>query len=234
MNNYFNYFTEVEEHFVRKRGKNLLVSPLDWCLIELWRDSGIPLHIVLRGIERSFESVQKRQKRAPNTLFYCHQAILEAFEEYNQAMLGTSPQEGEAEAASVSSGDPSQLEAVLNYLQELENFLKANSGGVFQRSSGRVAALKSELLTAQSADFRALDCDLAQIGVMLAEALKKEMGSDKVKELRGEVRQEMKIYRKRLSKEMYARLENSYLDRKVLALHGLPEFSLLGVEMAEE
>ncbi len=233
MNNYFNYFTEVEEHFVRKRGKNLLVSPLDWCLIELWRDSGIPLHIVLRGIERSFESVLKRQKRAPNTLFYCHQAILEAFEEYNQAMLGTSPEAGEAEAASVLSGDPSQLEAVLNYLQELENFLKATSGGVFERSSGRVAALKSELLSAQSADFRVLDRDLAQIGVMLAEALKEEMGSEKVKELRGEVRQEMKIYRKRLSKEMYGRLENTYLDRKVLALHGLPEFSLLGVEMAE-
>ncbi len=234
MNNYFNYFTEVEEHFVRKRGKNLLVSPLDWCLIELWRDSGIPLHIVLRGIERSFESVQKRQKRAPNTLFYCHQAILEAFEEYNQAMLGTSPQAGEAEAASLSSGDPSQLEAVLNYLQELENFLKANSGGVFERSSGRVAALKSELLSAQSADFRVLDRDLAQIGVMLAEALKEEMGSEKVKELGGEVRQEMKIYRKRLSKEMYQRLEKTYLDRKILALHGLPEFSLLGVEMEGE
>ena len=234
MNNYFNYFTEVEEHFARKRGKGLLVSPLDWCLIELWRDSGIPLHIVLRGIERSFESVQKRQKRAPNTLFYCHQAILEAFEEYNQAMLGTSPEAGEAGTASVSSGDPSQLEAVMQYLQELENSLKANSGGVFQRSSGRVAALKSELLSAQSADLRALDRDLAQIGVMLAEALKEEMSSEKVKELRGEVRQEMKIYRKRLSKEMYGRLENTYLNRKVLAFHGLPEFSLLGVEMAGE
>ena len=78
-----------------------------------------------------------------------------------------------------------------------------------------------------------LDRDLAQIGVMLAEALKEELASEKVKELRGEVRQEMKIYRKRLSKEMYQRLENTYLDRKILALHGLPEFSLLSVEMAE-
>ncbi len=58
------------------------------------------------------------------------------------------------------------------------------------------------------------------------------MGSEKMTELRAEVKQEMKIYRRRLSKEMYQRLEKNYLDRKTLALHGLPEFSLLGVERA--
>ena len=232
MNNYFNYFTEVEEHFARKRGKNLLVSPLDWCLIELWRDSGIPLHIVLRGIERSFESAQKRPGRPPNSLFYCHQAILEAFDEYNQAMIGASNETREAQTRSESAEDRSQVEAASNYLQELEDSLKSHRGEDFQRSSGRVAALKSEVLLAQSSDFQKLDRDLAQIGVMLAQSLKEEMGSDQVKQLRAEVRQEMKIYRRRLSREMYERLENNYLDRKILALQGLPEFSLLSLERA--
>ncbi len=230
MDNYFNYFTEVEEYFVRKRGKNLLVSPMDWGLIELWRDSGIPLHIVLRGIERSFESAQSRQKRSPKTLFYCHPAILEAFDEYNQAMIGASTESQEEETT--SQGDPSQVEAVLNFLQELESALKAHPHELSQRSSERVTALRSEVSSAQSVDFRELDRDLAQMGVALSESLQKEMGPEKAKELQSEVKKEMKIYRKRLSKEMYQRLEKNYLDRKILALHGLPEFSLLGVERA--
>ncbi len=228
MDNYFNYFTEVEEYFVRKRGRNLLVSPLDWCLIELWRDSGIPLHIVLRGIERSFESAQSKQKRSPNTLFYCHPAILEAFDEYNQAMIGASQESREEETA--PEGDPSQVEAVLNFLQEVETALKAHPDEVAQRSSERVAALRAEVSSAQSVDYRELDRDLAQTGVALSESLQKEMGSESLQELRAEVKKEMKIYRKRLAKEMYQRLEKNYLDRKVLSLHGLPEFSLLGVE----
>jgi len=230
LDNYFNYFTEVEEYFVRKRGKNLLVSPLDWCLIELWRDSGIPLHIVLRGIERSFESAQSKQKRSPNTLFYCHPAILEAFDEYNQAMIGASQESREEESA--PDGDPSQVEAVVNFLQELENSLKAHPSEVAQRSSERVAALRAEVSSAQSVDYRELDRDLAQTGVALSESLQKEMGSDKLKELQAEVKTEMKIYRKRLAKEMYQRLEKNYLDRKILSLSGLPEFSLLGVGQA--
>jgi hypothetical protein len=86
--------------------------------------------------------------------------------------------------------------------------------------------------SAQSVDFRELDRDLAQMGVALSESLQQEMGPEKAKELRDEVKREMKIYRKRLSKEMYQRLEKNYLDRKILSLHGLPEFSLLGVERA--
>jgi len=230
LDNYFNYFTEVEEYFVRKRGKNLLVSPMDWCLIELWRDSGIPLHIVLRGIERSFESTQSRQKRSPNTLFYCHPAILEAFDEYNQAMIGASTESREEETT--SQGDPSQVEAVLNFLQELESALKAHPHELSQRSRERVTVLRSEVSSALFIDYRELDRDLAQIGLALSESLQKEMGAEKAKELQSEVKREMKIYRKRLSKEMYQRLEKNYLDRKILAIHGLPEFSLLGVERA--
>ncbi len=230
LDNYFNYFTEVEEYFVRKRGKNLLVSPLDWGLIELWRDSGIPLHIVLRGIERSFESTQSRRKRSPNTLFYCHPAILEAFDEYNQAMIGASQESREEETA--PDGDPSQMEAVLNFLQEVETALKGHPSEVAQRSSERVAALRAEVSSAQSVDYRELDRDLVQTGVALSEFLQKEMGSESLKELRAEVRKEMKIYRKRLAKEMYQRMEKNYLDRKILSLHGLPEFSLLGLEQA--
>ena len=75
--NYFNYFTEVEEEFVRRRGKQLLISPMDWALVESWKDAGIPLHIVLRSINESFDSYDARAQkhRKVNSIFYCQQAV---------------------------------------------------------------------------------------------------------------------------------------------------------------
>ena len=55
MENYFNYFTEIEEQFLRRRGGGLLLSTLDWALIESWKNSGVPLEAVLRGIDLAFE-----------------------------------------------------------------------------------------------------------------------------------------------------------------------------------
>lgn len=223
MKNYFNYFTEVEEYFTRKRGKNLLVSPLDWCLIELWRDSGIPLHVVLRGIDRSFEGAEKRRKKAPLTLYYCHPAIIEAFEEYTEAMVGASNQQVE-EAPGEFSPDE-----VMGFLTELEGRLNSFSGEVFVRAVERVAALRSELSSRRQMDYQEVDRDLSGAGTMLAEALMEQLGKEKLKELRSQVRQETRLYRKRLSKEMSRRLEQNYLERKVLALHNLPEFTLLAI-----
>jgi hypothetical protein len=62
--NYFNYFTEIEEHFWRKRGAHILVSPLDWAIVETWQKAGIPVEAVLRGIDRAFESYQHSRRGA--------------------------------------------------------------------------------------------------------------------------------------------------------------------------
>ncbi len=79
MLNYFNYFTEIEEHFQQARGTSLfLLSPLDWALIETWKNSGIPLEAVLRGIDASFEKYHARKKKTQrvNSLAFCAQAVL--------------------------------------------------------------------------------------------------------------------------------------------------------------
>src|SRR5579859_7440300 len=75
--NYFNYFTEVEEHYQRRRGTGLLLSTLDWALIETWKQANIPLEAVLRGIDRAFEKHEAR-RREVRTLAYCQPAVLEA------------------------------------------------------------------------------------------------------------------------------------------------------------
>src|ERR1700735_5496674 len=76
--NYFNYFTEIEEHFQRARGTSLfLLSPLDWALIESWKTSGVPLEAVLRGIDAAFEKWRAKKSRIQmvNSIAYCTQAV---------------------------------------------------------------------------------------------------------------------------------------------------------------
>src|SRR5208337_3194841 len=93
LQNYFNYFTEIEERFQQRRGSILLLSTLDWALIEIWRDAGIPLEAALRGIDAAFDKYESRQKRGRmrriNGLAWCAQAVMEAAEELKEAAAGT-------------------------------------------------------------------------------------------------------------------------------------------------
>ncbi len=77
MENYFNYFTEIEEHFQRRRGR-IQLSPLDWALIETWKDAGVPLEAVLRGVDAAFDKYEQRPSKSQkiNSLAYCAQAVL--------------------------------------------------------------------------------------------------------------------------------------------------------------
>jgi len=79
LRNYFNYFTEVEEHFQRARGTALfLMSPLDWALVESWKNAGVPLEAVRRGIDAAFEKWRGRRVKTQmvNSLAFCAQAVL--------------------------------------------------------------------------------------------------------------------------------------------------------------
>ena len=94
--NYFNYFTEIEEYFWRKRGAHLLVSPLDWAIVETWQKAGVPLEAVLKGIDRAFESWSRSRRAAGGrqlkSLAYCVDAVLDAAEEASEAAAGAGPE----------------------------------------------------------------------------------------------------------------------------------------------
>ena len=119
MENYFNYFTEIEEHFQRRRGGILLLSTLDWALIETWKDAGIPQEAVLRGIDAAFERYDKRPSRSRkvNSLAYCAQEVLAAAEEMKEAAVGA-PRESKTKAGF----DSAEIEgkSVLPKLEDLE------------------------------------------------------------------------------------------------------------------
>ena len=90
--NYFNYFTEIEDAFVRRRGKHLFLSPIDWALMETWKEQGIPLHLVLRGVERAFDSYEsKPRKRSVKSLLYCQEEVEAQYAEWVEAQVGANP-----------------------------------------------------------------------------------------------------------------------------------------------
>src|ERR1700755_2263890 len=97
--NYFNYFTEIEDTFVRRRGKHLFLSPMDWAIMETWKEQGIPLHIVLRGVEKSFDSYESRpRKRTVKTLLYCQEEVEAQYAEWVEARVGASSETPEPES----------------------------------------------------------------------------------------------------------------------------------------
>ncbi len=121
--NYFNYFTEIEEYFWRKRGAHLLVSPLDWAILETWQKSGIPLPAVLKGIDRAFESYSRSRRaaggREMKSLAYCVDAVIDAASEAQEAAAGAGPSENGSRAAR------SATEAFSR--DELRNYFARNS-----------------------------------------------------------------------------------------------------------
>src|ERR1700728_2271871 len=106
MQNYFNYFTEIEERFQQRRGSLLMLSTLDWALIETWREAGVPLEAVLRGIDNAFDKYDARAQRGKgrlrkvNGLAWCAQAVMQATEEMAEAATGAQKVEVKEPAAS--------------------------------------------------------------------------------------------------------------------------------------
>src|ERR1700730_11963997 len=112
--NYFNYFTEIEEYFWKKRGAHLLVSPLDWAIMEAWQKAGVPLEAVLKGIDKAFESYQRSRRgagKALKSLAYCTDAVLDTAAEAVEAAAGVAPKNGREQK------EPFSREEVRAYFQ---------------------------------------------------------------------------------------------------------------------
>src|SRR6266498_612927 len=127
--NYFNYFTEIEDAFVRRRGKHLLVSSIDWALIETWKEQGVPLHIALRGIEKAFDSWEaKPRKRSIKSLLYCQEEVEAQYAEWLESRVGAgteSNSEGYVgnDVRSEDEGLPFPRQAIVAHLQRARSAL---------------------------------------------------------------------------------------------------------------
>jgi hypothetical protein len=212
---YFNYFTEIEEHFRSARGTGLfLLSPLDWALIEAWKNAGIPLEAVLRGIDAAFEKWRAKPARARmqmvNSVAYCAQAIaVEA-----QAM---------ANAAPVSRKESKAPFA----LEDVNEFAARNAAALKKAGHADLAASIEALdLTALYSDLEQLEQRLTAIEEKLIARLRASASEEALFEARRALDRELKPYRGKMTAEQLAMLEKQFLDRRLLESAGLPRLSL--------
>jgi hypothetical protein len=212
--NYFNYFTEIEEHFQRARGTGLfLLSPLDWALIESWKNSGVPLEAVLRGIDAAFEKWRGRPPRARfqkvNSVAYCAQAVAE-------------------EAQSLAAGAPAKREAPPPFsIDDVRVHVQRNAEALRAAGQGDLAESLERLnLEELYRDLEQLEQRLTAIEEKMTARARAAASEEALFEFRRTLDQELKPYRGKMSAEQLATLERQFLDRKVLEAAGLPRLSL--------
>jgi len=230
MENYFNYFTEIEEHFQRRRGGILMLSTLDWALIETWKDAGIPLEAVLRGIDGTFEHYEQRpsKTRKINGLGFCAQEVLAAAEDIKEAAVGTvresKPQKGfdPAEIAGYLRGSASKLESVI-----LPSKPGVSPQVVAHEIAGTLLELVAEIENQPSMPrLEDLERRLTLLEEKLFAVLLAAVPDDEVVAVREQADRELAPYRSKMPPAQIEQLQKQYTHKRLLEKYGVPRLSL--------
>lgn len=230
MDNYFNYFTEIEEHFQRRRGTTLLLSTLDWALIETWKGAGIPLEAVLRGIDAAFDKYDQRPSKSQkvNSLAYCAQAVLVAAEDMKEAAVGTQPAESKeagfdsAQIASFLRENAARLESAS--LPEREGFAtctlaRESAQTLYEIADGIAAAKKLPRL-------EDLERQLTVLEEKLFAALLTVTPDSDLIAVRAEADRDLVPYRRNMTAAQIEQLHKQYVHKRLMEKYGVPRLSL--------
>ena len=232
MENYFNYFTEVEEHFQRCRGGTLLLSTMDWALIETWKDAGIPLEAALRGIEAAFERYEKRpSQRKVNSLAYCAQEVLAAAEEMKEAAVGAAqPQVGPQRDPGFQAGDIAAFLRRNSAQLKLADLPEAKgiSGRALARETAAILSELAEDLEKQPALPRLEDLErrLTVLEEKLFAVLLAATADDEIIAVRSEADRAMAPYRSKMPASQIDQLQKQYVHKRLLEKYRVPRLSL--------
>jgi hypothetical protein len=239
--NHFNYFTEVEDEFVRRRGSHLLVSPMDWAVIQTWKDTGVPLHIVLRGINRSFDTYDQRPSkiRKINSLLYCLQEVEACNQEFRESQIGAHGPEAQPQVNESDEAPKDQFSKpiVLEYLSQKQDNLKSalakatESGNTtlaeaIERSITRLTGVLQEIENTARLNVEAVERDVTAIENLLLLELQHCLSKERKEALEEEGSTQLKAYKKTMSKEAYKTTLANYVDKRARELHGIPRLSL--------
>ncbi len=232
--NYFNYFTEIEEYFWKKRGAHLLVSPLDWAIMEAWQKAGVPLEAALKGIDNAFESYKRSRRGAGKplkNLAYCTDAVLEAAEEQQEAAAGSAPKAARATASETFSRD------------ELKKYFAKNASRLKQAAqkslprqpemaghlTGIAESLESSggiLDTPAALDLEDLERRLTVLDGKIQALLTSHAPEEVMLKIRREVDGQLAMYRRKMKAEQLAMVEKQYMQKRLLEEFGIPRLSL--------
>jgi predicted RNase H-like HicB family nuclease len=225
--NYFNYFSEIEETFNRRRGKYLFLSPLDWALIESWQERGVPLHVVLRGIEKVFDGVDgapTKRKRSVKSLTYCREEIEAQYEEWLERQIGKN---GADSSDAAHENNPFAADALKAHLENAAaelTFAAEKATGelrdVLERAVARMAELKNSFADAES-----LEAALEDLEKMIDAALL-ESATAEIEARKTEIGKQMAHYRGKMEQEVFDRTFDLMLLKKLREQVGIPRISL--------
>jgi hypothetical protein len=226
--NYFNYFTEIEEQFQRRRGSILLLSTLDWALIETWREAGIPLQAVLHGIDDAFDKYEARKSRARmraiNGLAWCTQAVMDAVEAMKEASVGAQPADAVTTPGSVPGFEDERIAAHLNRCAD--QMEQAPTHGLAADVARQTAGRLRELAPVRSANLEDLERNLTVMEEKLFSALTATAPEAELLALREESARELGPYRGRMKTEQIRQVEQQFLRKRLLEKYALPRLSL--------
>lgn len=231
--NYFNYFTEIEEYFWKKRGAHLLVSPLDWAIMETWQKAGVPLEAALKGIDRAFESYQRSRRgagKALKSLAYCTDAVLEAAEEQQEASAGAQPQ------TRSPAREPFSREELRTYLKRNGEALEKTAWRLGPAHEDLAAFLRKMADTLGSAetlleapgtlDLEDLERRLTILDEKIHAALLTHASEELMLKIRREVDSQLATYRRKMKADQLALVEKQYSQKRLLDEYQLPRLSL--------
>jgi hypothetical protein len=212
--NYFNYFTEIEEHFQRRRGSLLLLSTIDWALIETWREEGIPLAAVLRGIDSAFDKYEARKSKSRvrriNGLAWCAQEVLAAMEDLREAAVGAAPaRPGPAEQGFEQERIAAHLNAAAEQL------------AAFPELAERLRSLAAEKLPLEE-----LEQSLTVLEQKLFALLLTTTPEADLLVLKQQAAGELAPYKSRMPALQIRQVEQQFLHKRLLEKYNLPRLSL--------
>ena len=232
--NYYNYFTEIEDAFVRRRGKHLFLSPLDWALMEVWKQQGIPLHIVLRGVERSFDSYESRpRKRSVKTLLYCQEEVEAQYAEWMESRVGVSEQTEGAEPSDTQFSAVAIREHLARCHSEILRLSQSRKeddlSEALTRAANLLGAIQNDIVDNAGIDTRRLEDSLTGLERMLNEAMMAVMSSADLDALKGGVKEQLKPYRSQMEAPVYKQTFDNLLLKRLREEFAVPRLSLFYV-----
>jgi hypothetical protein len=230
--NYFNYFTEIEEHFLRRRGGGLLLTTLDWALIETWKDAGVPLEAALRGIDTAFDRYDQRpsKTRKINSLAWCSQAVLTAAEDMKESAVGA------AQNLSPKSGPGFETKTIVAFLRRNAELLQKarlphhagiSAEAVAHDCASTLRKLAGEIESKTTSQrLEDLERHLTVLEEKLFAALLTATPDELLITVRAEADRELLPYRSKMSAPQVDQLQKQYVHKRLLDKYSLPRLSL--------
>ncbi len=224
--NYFNYYTEIEEHFQRRRGSLLMLSTLDWALIDTWREADIPLQAVLRGIDAAFDKRAahpgRRTQKPVNGLAWCSQAVIEEAQAMLEAAVGAGSGEVESKQRQDDGFSPMRISAHLNSCAE------AYAAQSIPELEAVAVRLRELAAGCDATDFNveATERALTMLEEKIYAALLTRTPDEQLVAIREQSSRELAPHKRRMQSAQIAQIERQFLNKRLLESHRLPRLSL--------